>query len=66
MDIGTFYLSGEADIWRNAIKDKCQGLEFTWSKFLGEANFYPISVQRQKERDFLDLRITHNMTVIQF
>jgi len=66
VNIGTFYLSGEADKPWNTIKDKCQGLEFTWGKFVGElrANFYTVTLQHHKEREFLELRMTHNMTVI--
>jgi len=34
------------------VKDKLQGPEFTWAKFLKElrVKFYPITVQRQKEK----------------
>jgi len=28
-NIGTYYLTGEADIWWNAVKDKLVGPEFT-------------------------------------
>jgi len=36
MNIGTYYLSGEADIWWNTVKDKLIGPEFT---FLAELKF---------------------------
>jgi len=50
INIGTYYLTGEADIWWNTMKDKLVGSEFTWNKFLSElrAKFYPVVVQRQK------------------
>jgi len=34
MNIGTFYLMGEADIWRNTVKNKLLGPDFTWSRFV--------------------------------
>jgi len=48
VNIGIHYLTGEADIWWNTIKDKLVGPEFTWSKFLDEyrAQVYPVVVQR--------------------
>jgi len=50
--IGTFYFTGEADIWWHTMKNKFTGPKFTWNKFLGElrAKFYPITIQRQKEK----------------
>jgi len=46
MNIGTYYLSGEADICWNTVQDKLVGPEFTWNKFLAElrAKFYPAMV----------------------
>ena len=46
LNIGTYYLSGEADIWWNTVKDKLEGPEFTWNEFLTEirAKFYPAVV----------------------
>lgn len=48
VSIGTFCLTGEADIWWNTMKDRLLGPEFTWNKFLEElgAKFYPTTVQR--------------------
>jgi len=50
------------------VKDKLQGLELTWAKFLKElgAKFYPITVQRQKENEFIELKMSDNMTVMQY
>ena len=47
MNIGTFYLSGKADILWNTVKDRLLGPEFNWSKFLEEprAKFYAVVVQ---------------------
>jgi len=36
VNIGTYYLTGEDDIWWNTIKSRLIGPEFTWSKFLDE------------------------------
>jgi len=44
---GTFYPTGEANIWWNIVKDGLTGPKLTWSKFLEElrAKLYPIMVQ---------------------
>ena len=46
VNIGMYYLTSEADIWRNTIQDKLVGPELTWSKSLGElrAKFYLVVV----------------------
>jgi len=36
VNIGTYYLTGEADIWWNTVEDRLLRPKFTWSKFLGE------------------------------
>jgi len=36
VNIGTFYLAGEADIWWNTVKGRWHELELTWAKFTGE------------------------------
>jgi len=36
VNIGTYYLTDEVDIWCNTIKDKLIGPKFTWNKFLRE------------------------------
>jgi len=48
VNIGTFYLAGEADIWWNTVKCRWQESKLTWAKFTGElrAQFYPIALQR--------------------
>lgn len=65
---GAFYLAGEADIWWSTVKNKLQGCEFTWAKFLEKirAKFYPITVQRQMEKEFMELKMSGNMTVTQY
>jgi len=52
VNIGTYYLTGEADICWNTIKDKLVGPEFTWSKLLSELSikFYSVVVQRKKRK----------------
>ena len=68
VNIGTFCLIAEADIWWSTVKDKLQGPELTWMKFLEElrAKFYPITIQRQKEKEFLELKMSGNMMVMQY
>ena len=68
VNIGTFYLTGEADIWWNTVKGRRQESEFTWEKFTRElrVQFYPVALQRQKEKEFMELKMTGNMTVIQY
>jgi len=68
VNIGTYYLTGEADIWWNTVKDKLVGLEFTWNKFLSElkAKFYPTMVQRQKQKEFMELKMSGTMTVMKY
>ena len=48
VNIGTFYLTSEADIWWSTVKDNLQGPEFMCAKFLQElrAKFYPITIQQ--------------------
>jgi len=52
VNIGMFYLIGEADIWWNTVKDGLLRPKFTFSRFLEELRpkFYPVVVQHQ-ERD---------------
>ena len=66
LNIGTFYLTGKVDIWWNTVKDGLLGLEFTWNKFLEElrAKFYPVLVQRQKEKEFMELRMSGSIIVM--
>ena len=42
--------------------------EFSWNKFLRElrAKFYPVVVQRQKEKEFMELKMSGTMTVMQY
>ena len=50
------------------MKDKLQGPELTWAKFFQElrAKFYPITVQRQKEKELRELKMSGNMAVMQY
>ena len=68
VNIRTYYLTGEVDIWWNTVKDKLVGPESTWNKFLSElrAKFYPAVVQRQKEKEFLELKMSGTMTEMQY
>ena len=51
VNMGAFYLTGEANIWWSTVKDKLQGPELTWTKFLEElrAKFYPINLMTKRE-----------------
>ena len=68
VNIGMFYLTGEANIWWNTIKDRLLRPDFTWSRFLEElrAKFYPVVVQQQKEKEFIELKMSGSMTVMQY
>jgi len=68
VNIGTYYLTGEANIWWNTVKDKVVGPEFTRNKFLSKLRekFYPVVVQRQKEKEFMELKMSGTMTVMQY
>jgi len=66
VNIETYYLTGEADIWWNTIKDKLVRPKSTWSKFQDQLRekFYPVVDQRQKEKEFMELKMSGNMTVM--
>jgi len=45
------------------MKDRLNRVEFTWGRFLElRAQFYPITIQQQKEREFLELKMSGSMT----
>jgi len=68
MNLRAFFLIREADIWWNTIKDKLLGPKFTWNKFLEElrAKFYLVTVQRHKEKNFMELRMGGSVMVMQY
>ena len=68
VNIGTYYLTGEANIWWNTVKDKLVWPEFTWNKFLSElrAKFYPVVIQRQKEKEFMELKMSGTVIVTSY
>ena len=68
MNIGTFYLTRKVDTWWTTTKYRRIGLEFTWSKFLEElrAKFHLVTIQRHKEKEFTELRMTGSMTIMQY
>jgi len=68
VNIRMFYLANKADIWCKSIKYKLLGPDFTWSRFLEElrAKFYPVVVQQQKKKEFMELKMNSSMTVIQY
>jgi len=68
VNIVTYYLTNEADIWWNTVKDKLVGPKLTWNKFLSElrTKFYLVVVQRQKKKKFMELKMSGTMTVTQY
>ena len=67
VNITRCYLTGKVDIWWSTVKDRLVGPEFTYSNFLEQlkAKFYAVTIQRQKKKDFIELRMTNNMTAMQ-
>ena len=47
-----FYVKGEADLWWTTVKEKQNEPRFIWSQFkeLIKSRFYPISLQKAKEK----------------
>ena len=68
VNIGAFYLAGKTDIWWNTMKYRWQESELTWARFTEElrAQFCAVAIQQQKEKEFLELKMTGTMTVIQY
>jgi len=68
VNIGTYCLSGTNDIWSNIVKGGLVGPEFTWNKFLAElrTKFYLVVVQKQKEKEFMELKMSGSMSVMQY
>ena len=67
VDIGAFYLTAQANIWRRVVKPTFQNSEATWSQF-SEAlhtKFYPMHLQKQKQKEFLPLR-QGNLPMIEY
>ena len=52
VNIVTFYLPGEADIYWNTINGRLLGLEFSWNKFLDElkAKFYQLWFKAKRRK----------------
>jgi len=68
VNIETFYLTEEADIWCSIVKDMLLGpytLNIVHFKRI-VTKFYPIMIQRQNEKKFVELKMSGNMTVMQY
>jgi len=68
VNIETFYLTEEADIWCSIVKDMLLGpytLNIVHFKRI-VTKFYPIMIQRQNEKEFVKLKMSGNMTVMQY
>ena len=63
-----FYLTTKADIWWNTVKDGLSGPDITWNRFLEclRAKFHLVVVQQQKEKEFMEVKMSGSMTVIQY
>jgi len=50
------------------MKDRLIGPDFTWSKFVEElrGEFYPVTIQQEKEKEFSELRMIDNMVVLYY
>ena len=57
INIRTFYLFGTADIWWRTVRNTFQGPGATWASFTEalQAKFYPLHMQKQKQKEFLTL-----------
>jgi len=68
VNIETFYLTEEVDIWWNTVKDRLLVPKFTWNKFLEElrVKFYPTIVQQQNINEYMELNMTASMTIMQY
>ena len=62
MGFATSYLKDKANLWWATVKERQYKLGFSWSKFreMGKEmikdHFYPISLQKAKEGEFMQLR----------
>jgi len=45
VNIGTFYLTGETNIWWHTVKNKLLGFGFTWSRFVEELTTTHLSTE---------------------
>ena len=62
-----FYLKGKDDLWWPMVRERQQELGFDWDKFkeMIKDHFYPISLQKAKEGEFMQLR-QGNMSVFEY
>jgi len=65
--IRAFHLIGQVDVWWGMVKLAFQGPQAAWDKFSEalHAKFYPMHLQKQKQREFLTLR-QGNLSVIEY
>ena len=47
MNIGTFYLTSETDIWWNIVKNRLLGFGFTWTRFVEELTTTHLSAEQE-------------------
>ena len=53
--VSQFYLKDKAELWQATAPERQYGLGFGWRKFkkLIKDHFYPISLQKAKENEFM-------------
>ncbi|XP_056691642.1 uncharacterized protein [Spinacia oleracea] len=67
VDFAVFYLSGQAGLWWKVIKERKNGPGFGWNELqkLMRDKFYPPSLRKQKEDEFLHLQ-QGTMSVLEY
>ncbi|XP_057250605.1 uncharacterized protein LOC125497568 [Beta vulgaris subsp. vulgaris] len=67
VDFAVFYLTGQASLWWKIVKEKKNEPGFGWSKLqdLMRDKFYPPSLRKQKEDEFLHLQ-QGTMSVLEY
>ena len=65
--ITSFYLEDTASIWWKTVKAKGGNIGMTWKEFLVRLRtiFYPISLRRRKEGEFLTLS-QEKMSILEY
>ena len=53
-----FYLKDEVDLWQATVRERRYELGFGWNRFKGliKNYFYPLSLQKAKENEFIQLQ----------
>ena len=67
MDFVVFYLKDKADLWWATVRERQYEPGFGWNKFkkMIKDHFYPISLQKAKEGEFMQLQ-QGSMSVLEY